>query len=101
MNNNFSLSVNTEELKNLADYLTTSITTLDTTLDELSENMQKLDSSWMDLDGVSYISKFNDFVKDFKKINMEIDILGKFASSMTNNYENILNSHLSRMLDGD
>ena len=95
--NNTSLKVSIGELKNYGDYLVSSVSILNEKLDGLSKCMAKLDSSWTDVDGESYISKFSTFINDAKKINNEIDGLGKFATSMSGKYETILLNHLDRM----
>ena len=96
-NDTTSLTVSTEELKGIANYLTSSVNTLNEKLDELSTKMATIDSSWLDKDGTSYISKFNSFITSSKNINKEIDGLGNFANNMADNYETILKNHLSRM----
>ena len=95
--NNSSLKVSTEELKSFGNYLTSSVTSLNEKLESLSTKMATLDSSWLDKDGTSYIAKFESFINNSKKINTEIDNLGKYALSMGNNYETILSNYLSRM----
>ncbi len=95
--NNSSLKVSTEELKSFGNYLTSSVTSLNEKLESLSTKMATLDSSWLDNDGTSFITKFESFINNSKKINTEIDNLGKYALSMGNNYESILSKYLSRM----
>lgn len=85
------------DVSELGNYLTTSVTTLNDKLDCLSGKIASLDSSWLDADGESYVSKFNRFINNSKSINKEIDGLGKYASKMAEQYESILKNHLSRM----
>ena len=91
------LKVSTEELKSLAEYLTSSVISLNEKLESLSSKMSTVDSSWLDKDGISYVEKFNSFINNSKNINTEIDNLGKYALNMANKYETILNKYLSRM----
>ena len=95
--NDSTLKVSTESLKDLANYLTTSVNTLNGKLEELSTKMSSLNSSWLDKDGISYVSKFDSFITNSKNINKEISGLGEFANNMADSYESILRNHLSRM----
>ena len=95
--NNFSLKVSTGEVRNIGKYFTSSVSTLNEKLSDLSNCMSTLSDSWVDKDGESYVSKFSSFIENAKKINDEIDRLGRYATYMADNYESILKSHLDRM----
>ena len=92
-----SLMVNTESLSNYGEYLTSMVSVLNDKITSLDSKMALIRENWLDEGGASFKAEFSKFIQDAKKINVEIDKLGKFAGKMSSEYDTILREHCARM----
>jgi len=57
--------------------------------------MSELTDSWFDLEGEHFKTVFQSFMQDAKKINDCVTELGEFATAMSEEYQTILENHVS------
>ena len=92
-----SLMVNTERLSECGNYFVSSVATLDAKLSSLDTKMSVITNNWLDEGGSIFKSEFSKFITEAKKINVEIEKLGTYASDMSDRYDTILQEHYARM----
>lgn len=89
------LMVDTDQLANLGSKLTS--TEFGEELNSLQKKMSTIQGSWLDSEGSHFSQTFASFISDAQKITQEIVSLGKFASKMSTDYEQIVNSRLDEL----
>ena len=96
MQDSSGLNVDTEKVDSLGNDLIS--LNFDANFDDLKNKMSTITNSWLDVEGTHFSDTFSSFMDDAKKINTELVDLGKFAKSMSSEYDEIVQSY-SSMLD--
>ncbi len=91
------LNVDSEQLASYGSYLIGAKESLDTLLDSLNTQMSKVTAGWTDEDGVAFAGKFATFIAEAKNIGVDIENLGKFATSEASKYDEILANCITGM----
>ena len=91
------LDVDTGKLISHGNYLISCSSILDSALDSLDTEMKKISDGWNDSDGKDFQLNFSNFIKEAKKIDTEIELLGKYALKTAGKYEQLLNKSIEMM----
>lgn len=99
MSGSTSLKVNTEQLVTYGGDLVGLQVKIDNCLDELNRIMTGISDAWKDDDGLEFKTKFDTFIKEAKKIDVELGALGAYAVKVAGKYDTILAESIRMMGD--